>query len=119
MSASVAFLKGRKSSRKADGQRPLTLSIISANHASRLANPRDMAAAVLGQTVEEVSAAIATGKTTGEALPSPVPVYVTYFTAWPNEDGTVEYFDDVYGRDVLALAAMKATSEQRTDSVSF
>lgn len=85
----------------------------------RLANPRGMAAAVLGQTVEEVSAAIATQKTTDVALPSPLPVYVTYFTAWPNEDGTVEYFDDVYGRDALALAAMKVTTEQRTASVSF
>lgn len=79
----------------------------------RLANPRGMAAAVLGSSVDEVSAAIATGKTTDQPLENPLPVYVTYFTAWPKEDGTVQYFDDVYGRDALTLEAMKTTTEQR------
>lgn len=80
----------------------------------RLADPRGMAAAVLGRTVEDVSAAIATGQTTDEPLPVPIPVYVTYFTAWPNEDGTVQYFGDIYGREALTLSAMKATTRQRS-----
>ncbi len=32
-------------------------------------------------------------------VPQKIPVYVAYFTAWPNKDGVVEYFDDVYDRD--------------------
>ena len=33
------------------------------------------------------------------ALPTPVPVYITYLTAVPEGDGTIAVFDDVYGRD--------------------
>jgi murein L,D-transpeptidase YcbB/YkuD len=29
-----------------------------------------------------------------------VPVYILYFTAWADEDGTVRFPHDVYGRDV-------------------
>ena len=38
-------------------------------------------------------------------LPTPVPVYLTYLTAIPNEDG-VAYLPDVYNRDRAALAAL-------------
>ncbi len=31
-----------------------------------------------------------------------IPVYVAYFTAWPDKNGKVEYFDDVYERDARA-----------------
>jgi murein L,D-transpeptidase YcbB/YkuD len=37
-------------------------------------------------------------------LPEPVPVYITYFTAAPDE-GRIVFRDDVYGRDRDALAA--------------
>ncbi|WP_234029083.1 L,D-transpeptidase family protein [Aurantiacibacter spongiae] len=33
------------------------------------------------------------------ALPRGVPVFLTYLTAVPREDGTIAYYDDVYGRD--------------------
>lgn len=32
-------------------------------------------------------------------LAEPLPVHVTYFTADVSESGTVEYHDDIYGRD--------------------
>ena len=39
------------------------------------------------------------------ALPSPVPVYLTYMTALP-EGATIAYFNDVYGHDKARLASL-------------
>ncbi|MCJ8518146.1 L,D-transpeptidase family protein [Pseudorhizobium tarimense] len=79
----------------------------------RLADPRKMAAAVLGITEQDVAGKIAQGKNVGEKVTATIPVYVAYFTAWPNKDGVVEYFDDMYDRDAATLKALKATSEAR------
>lgn len=79
----------------------------------RLAEPRKMAAAVLGITEQEVGSRIAQGKNSGETVTAKIPVYVAYFTAWPNKDGGVEYFDDVYDRDAATLKALEATSKAR------
>ncbi len=75
----------------------------------RLADPRRMAAAVLGTTVEDVAKEIAGGRNKGVSVPQKIPVYVSYFTAWPNKDGSVEYFDDVYERDMYMGRALEAT----------
>ncbi|MGW9230430.1 L,D-transpeptidase family protein [Pseudorhizobium sp. NPDC055634] len=80
----------------------------------RLAEPRKMAAAVLGVTEEEIGTRIAGGRNKAEKVTAKIPVYVSYFTAWPNKDGVVEYFDDVYGRDAATLKAMAATTRART-----
>ncbi|HEY0165025.1 MAG TPA: hypothetical protein VGB39_06595, partial [Sphingomicrobium sp.] len=37
-------------------------------------------------------------------IPTLVPLYITYLTAVPS-DGSIAYFDDVYGRDSARLAA--------------
>ncbi len=42
-----------------------------------------------------------------------IPVYIAYFTAWPNAEGKVEFFDDVYGRDTYLQRAMDATTKAR------
>ena len=75
----------------------------------RLADPRRMAAAVLGTTLDDVAAQIADGRNKGVQVPQRIPVYVAYFTAWPNKDGAVEYFDDVYERDMYMNRAFEAT----------
>ena len=80
----------------------------------RLAEPRKMAAAVLGTTEADVSARIAAGKNVAAKVTAKIPVYVAYFTAWPNKDGVVEYFDDVYGRDAAVEKAFEATTKART-----
>jgi murein L,D-transpeptidase YcbB/YkuD len=41
-------------------------------------------------------------------LPSPVPVYLAYFTVLPARDGIV-FQPDVYGRDGAAAAAPRST----------
>jgi murein L,D-transpeptidase YcbB/YkuD len=80
----------------------------------RLAEPRKMAAAVLGTTQQDVDAKIAAGQNAAIKLPVKVPVYVAYFTAWPNKDGRVEYFGDVYDRDRATEKALEATSKSRS-----
>jgi murein L,D-transpeptidase YcbB/YkuD len=39
-------------------------------------------------------------------LDAPVPVHFVYFTAWPEADGRLRLFDDVYGRDAVLAAAL-------------
>ncbi|MBB3318259.1 MULTISPECIES: murein L,D-transpeptidase [unclassified Rhizobium] len=79
----------------------------------RLENPRAMAAAVLQTSVEFVDQEIAGGEKKDMPVPEEIPVYVSYFTAWPTADGVIHYFDDIYGRDAQTLAAIAATSASR------
>ncbi|TRL36891.1 L,D-transpeptidase family protein [Rhizobium straminoryzae] len=79
----------------------------------RLAEPRKMAAAVLGITEQDLAGRIAQGKNMAVPVTAKIPVYVSYFTAWPNKDGKVEFFDDVYGRDSAVEKAFAATSKAR------
>ena len=79
----------------------------------RLSDPRAMAAAVLGTTIDDVAAEIAQGHNKAVPVKGNIPVYVSYFTAWPNKDGKVEYFEDVYGRDAYIEKAIEATRQVR------
>ena len=81
----------------------------------RLKDPRGMAAAVLGTSIEHVEAKLRQGHSS-EKTTRKIPVYVAYFTAWPDKNGKVEYFDDVYGRDARLEAALEKTEEARTPS---
>lgn len=80
----------------------------------RLSDPKKMAAAVMGMSIEEIEAEIATGQNHQAKVPEKFPVYVSYFTAFPNKDGVVEYFDDVYSRDAAMDKAFKATAKVRS-----
>ncbi|PZM13077.1 L,D-transpeptidase family protein [Rhizobium tubonense] len=79
----------------------------------RLADPRAMAAAVLNTTVADVAKQIANGENKAVPVPQKVPVYIAYFTAWPNKDGVVQYFDDVYDRDAATQKAFDITTKAR------
>lgn len=79
----------------------------------RLAEPRKMAAAVLGTTIQDVDQRIAAGKNVPVKINAKIPVYVSYFTAWPNKAGVVEYFDDVYSRDSATAKAFEITTKAR------
>ena len=79
----------------------------------RLSDPRAMAAAVLGTSVDAIAGEIAQGRNKAVPVKGDIPVYVAYFTAWPNKDGKVEYFDDVYGRDAYIEKAIEATRQVR------
>ncbi|MGO4350936.1 murein L,D-transpeptidase [Rhizobium sp. RAF36] len=79
----------------------------------RLADPRAMAAAVLNTTVDDVAKQIASGQNKAVSVPQRIPIYIAYFTAWPNKDGNVEYFNDVYDRDTYTMKAFDITSKAR------
>ncbi|MGA1803500.1 L,D-transpeptidase family protein [Rhizobium sp. HT1-10] len=79
----------------------------------RLADPRAMAAAVLNTTVADVAKQIATGENKAVPVPQRFPVYIAYFTAWPDKDGVVRYFNDVYDRDTYTQKAFDATTKVR------
>ncbi|MCW5706207.1 murein L,D-transpeptidase [Shinella sp.] len=79
----------------------------------RLAEPRKMAAAVLGISEAEVGKEIAAGRNKALNVKADIPIYIAYFTAWPNKDGVVEYFDDVYDRDSYMRKAFAATQKAR------
>ncbi len=83
----------------------------------RLVDPRRMAAAVLGTSVEKVGEQIASGKNRAVQVPVKIPVYVAYFTAWPDKDGKVQFFDDVYDRDSYVQKAFAVTTKARAASI--
>ena len=41
--------------------------------------------------------------------PQPVPVDLTYLTAWVNKDGSVHFRDDIYGRDERLKKALQSS----------
>jgi murein L,D-transpeptidase YcbB/YkuD len=82
----------------------------------RLADPRGMAAAVLGKPISYVENKLAQGHSM-EKVSRKIPVYVAYFTAWPDKQGAIEYFGDVYGRDAYLLDAIEKTGQVRSPSV--
>lgn len=76
----------------------------------RVQDPRHFAELLLGWSSEEVASAVDSGENHDVSLQQKVPVYLTYFTAWPDAEGNIKFYDDVYGRDQLM-----ETAEQTTD----
>jgi murein L,D-transpeptidase YcbB/YkuD len=85
------------------------------NGCVRLDDPRAMAAAVLGWNVDDIATRLQ-GPHSREDLDTEVPVYLTYFTAFPEASGKVAYYDDVYGRDSRLVQAMERVQRLRTPS---
>lgn len=80
----------------------------------RLQDPKAMAAAVLGKSKDYVTNQISVGQNRQEKVEGDIPVYVSYFTAWPEQDGSISYFTDVYDRDRFLLKALDATDKSRS-----
>jgi murein L,D-transpeptidase YcbB/YkuD len=57
-------------------------------------------------TPDKVKAQIASGKTKQLNFAKPVPVYIVYFTSAGLNDGRINDYADLYGRDGKALAAL-------------
>ena len=82
----------------------------------RLKQPRVMAAALLGKPVSYVDRRIAAGDNDVDPISADIPVYLTYFTAWPDADGAMRYYADIYDRDTHLADALKKTEQARRDS---
>lgn len=76
----------------------------------RLKDPVAMAKFVLEDapewTSEKIDAAMNGGKQKYVAVKHPVPVIITYFTAWADEDGALHMVPDVYGHDAVMKQKM-------------
>jgi len=60
-----------------------------------------------GWDQRRLQAALATGKTTTVNLPKPLPIYIGYWTAWVAQDGSVQFRQDIYGRDLRLARALR------------
>jgi L,D-transpeptidase YcbB len=56
---------------------------------------------------------IAAGETKRAYLKTPMPVYLLYLTAFVDDDGTVEFRDDLYGRDLVLGVALDELEAKR------
>lgn len=69
----------------------------------RVSKARDLAISILQEdknwTPEKIDAAMNSGKENTYVLKNKIPVYIGYFTAWVNEDGEINFFQDIYDRD--------------------
>jgi murein L,D-transpeptidase YcbB/YkuD len=55
---------------------------------------------------------LASGEREQIFLEENLPVYITYMTAWPGDDGRVRFVEDVYGRDAGIETALDQTEEK-------
>lgn len=65
----------------------------------RVQNPRDFASVILGWDRSKVDENVESKQSETIRLKQKIPVHITYFTAWPDENGKIQYFNDIYGRD--------------------
>ena len=81
----------------------------------RLSRPLELAEQVLrvggvqGWTKDRINNVVASAKTTVVNLREPLPVHITYLTAWA-DDGVANFRQDIYGHDVKLLAALEGKS---------
>jgi L,D-transpeptidase YcbB len=68
-----------------------------------------------GYTLERIKQMIAEGSETDIQFPAFVPVNLTYQTAFVDDDGKLEFREDVYGRDRALLALLKSDERRSMD----
>jgi len=76
----------------------------------RVQDPLTLAEVLLepqGVSRAEIDAMVARGKRRVVKLTTPIPVHITYLTAWVNKDGSVHFRRDVYGRDAILAKALQ------------
>jgi murein L,D-transpeptidase YcbB/YkuD len=76
----------------------------------RLEQPMRLAEYLLGKdgwSSERLANLTADGTTQIIMLRRPIPVYLLYWTTWIANDGSIQFRDDVYGRDSKLLTALR------------
>ena len=83
----------------------------------RVEGPMKLALLLLGGqegwTDARINAVIATRVLRIVPLQRPIPVHVTYLTAWAERDGTVHFRRDAYRRDAAVVAAFRQATRSR------
>jgi L,D-transpeptidase YcbB len=81
----------------------------------RVERPLDLAEYLLRGTPEgsrdRIQALIESGERKAIRLPEPVLVHILYWTAWVDENGAVEFRDDIYGHDKRLYEAIRSGTE--------
>jgi murein L,D-transpeptidase YcbB/YkuD len=84
----------------------------------RLSEPEKMANYLLRNqpewTAERISAAMNSGEQKFVKLKDPVPVFITYYTAWVNEDNVLNFREDIYQHDQQLMAKMFGNARPQT-----
>lgn len=82
----------------------------------RLEKPIELAEYLLKDdpawTPKRIAAALAKGREQWVAVPRPLPVHLVYWTAWVDDAGTVQFRDDLYGRDKPLLEILGKEAPQ-------
>lgn len=83
----------------------------------RLSDPEKMANYLLRNDSnwppEKISEAMNSGKEKFVKLKDPVPVFITYYTAWVDEYGKMNFREDIYGHDAKILEKMFGNAVER------
>jgi murein L,D-transpeptidase YcbB/YkuD len=69
-----------------------------------------------GYTLERINKMIAAGGEQDIQFPTFIPVNLTYQTAYVDDDGKLQFRDDVYGRDRQLLAILKGDDRRMADT---
>ncbi|MFT4015108.1 MAG: L,D-transpeptidase family protein [Paracoccus sp. (in: a-proteobacteria)] len=81
----------------------------------RIGRPIDLAHELLQGQVGNPEAAFGRALASGDEaylnLRHPVPVHLVYFTAFPDRDGKIRRYPDIYGRDAMVHAALVKAAE--------
>lgn len=81
----------------------------------RVEKPMDLAIYLLGRNGDgwdrqRIDRAIRTGRNSSVRLKEPLPVHLAYFTVWLDSDGSVQFRNDIYGRDSTLERTLSASA---------
>lgn len=80
----------------------------------RVEKPMELARHLLARAPEwsreKMDEVLATRTSETVLLPEPVPVYIQYWTAWVDEEGRIQFRDDVYHRDSRLLSQLRQSA---------
>ncbi|NJO55313.1 MAG: L,D-transpeptidase family protein [Rhodospirillales bacterium] len=81
----------------------------------RIEKPRELAAYLLARNdspwnESRINRTIKSGRNGAVSLSQPMPVHIAYFTVWQDSDGTVQFRNDIYGRDTTLSRTMSASA---------
>lgn len=71
----------------------------------RVENPVEFASVLLKLDQAKIDADIETGENKSIKIETPTRIHLTYFTAWPDKNGKMQYYSDAYGRDATLREA--------------